>query len=1225
MKVHSTKNPWLGLESYKEGEILYGRDDDIRNLSLRVLYDTCTLLYGKSGIGKSSLLNAGILPVARMNGFTPVTIRLSHKDELSYLDQIKQSIKEAILSAHINPECNFDKTSIDTTSLIKEIIPSKQKDSESFYEFFHRHTFHDTTGQRISLLIIFDQFEELLTLQEHPQKIRDFFSNLADLLNDIMPEELQNDLGTVSIQKKEIKEIIDYSDIFDSSIIQKEDIQPKYIMDNKIHFVFSIREDFLAGFEYHTAKIPLLKQNRYGLRPINEEQAAQIIMRPVSGLVDKEVAKLIIERITNKKDFQLDNVPEIEVDSAILSLYLSRLYEIKTGETITKDLVENKDTEIISDFYKESISCISNSTIEYLEDALVNDQGCRDNISIYDAINKGNISKRELEILCNEKKILRIFNYAGNLRIEYIHDRLCPIILKNKLDRKEKHEQAKQSIELKKLKRQRLIILIFTLLLISMIGVAYMGYFFPVSHKYATFAKEWGYFTGVGRLTDSDASYVDHYILKKRGYFRKHYSSMEKRNRYNQLTPSYLSNYLIINSYDNESLAKGMRHKLSQACKWEIVQDPINKLLVLQERAYDKDDNLIYTFNYNALTGRRDEERRDEVIGSYVDEQGLPLDILKEGYRFVKITYDNKGRDILTQYYDIEGNPSTNADGAYQTFYEYNELGLCTSMSSLNKFGVRMIDRAGNCGMRYKFDGYNSIESISIDDFGEETLTTRGYSKVNCEYDKYGRESKTSFYNKNKPINNGWGYHQSEIVYDDVNNKTTYTYRDILNNVVEIYEFKYDKKGNLLHKSEWRRDTNVKTIINKRYDTEDSCIYERKIQVNNTDTTNIFLYEKELNYEKINYYLDSYTEHKQYNDDNKPIEIAYYEIDGKKQYEKENGVHKVKYTYENNGLKKTDREYCEIDSLIKFNTQNDTLEWESNKRKYTKQLCFELYTKKDLNTLKSVEFIIDKYNNTLLAQNAQTVDYNTLLIQHNVKIDFLYRNLRNNSIVSDTILMKYMYPIEELDVESNEYAVFIECFLDNRRWNCIVIEDNKDEKIWNEKYRYENFKKTDKLKCLNLLTMQVEEYGIEDVDYWRVYFCPISNKLYNSFKGSTIEKIKPMVLLVDGTVMDDGFLAKNTKINNFFVLKWSDWDCSQTIEEFSETFNNYKDKPKDIVLLPYEIENGILVYKKIVHLQNFEGLLGARIDYQVNYSSTKSKIKQHYNNWQRYTLQNSKP
>ena len=49
MEENKRKNPWLGLESYQEGEVLYGRDDDIRDLTQSVLNDTNTLLYGKSG------------------------------------------------------------------------------------------------------------------------------------------------------------------------------------------------------------------------------------------------------------------------------------------------------------------------------------------------------------------------------------------------------------------------------------------------------------------------------------------------------------------------------------------------------------------------------------------------------------------------------------------------------------------------------------------------------------------------------------------------------------------------------------------------------------------------------------------------------------------------------------------------------------------------------------------------------------------------------------------------------------------------------------------------------------------------------------------------------------------------------------------------------------------------------------------------------------------------
>ena len=42
------KNPWRGLQAYREGEILYGRDEDILRLSGQVLSDTDTVLYGKS-------------------------------------------------------------------------------------------------------------------------------------------------------------------------------------------------------------------------------------------------------------------------------------------------------------------------------------------------------------------------------------------------------------------------------------------------------------------------------------------------------------------------------------------------------------------------------------------------------------------------------------------------------------------------------------------------------------------------------------------------------------------------------------------------------------------------------------------------------------------------------------------------------------------------------------------------------------------------------------------------------------------------------------------------------------------------------------------------------------------------------------------------------------------------------------------------------------------------
>lgn len=84
------------------------------------------------------------------------------------------------------------------------------------------------------------------------------------------------------------------------------------------HIVFSLREDFLSSLENYAFNIPAMKNNRFALLPINEEQAAEIITKPVPGLIDKNVAKFIIQKITGKVDFELDGSPKIEVDSAIL-------------------------------------------------------------------------------------------------------------------------------------------------------------------------------------------------------------------------------------------------------------------------------------------------------------------------------------------------------------------------------------------------------------------------------------------------------------------------------------------------------------------------------------------------------------------------------------------------------------------------------------------------------------------------------------------------------------------------------------------------------------------------------------------------------------------------------------------------------------------------------------------------------------------------------------------
>ena len=61
-------NPWKGLNFYLEGETLYGRSEEIGSLSQYIINNTQTILYGRSGIGKSSIIYAGVF-IFSWNGF----------------------------------------------------------------------------------------------------------------------------------------------------------------------------------------------------------------------------------------------------------------------------------------------------------------------------------------------------------------------------------------------------------------------------------------------------------------------------------------------------------------------------------------------------------------------------------------------------------------------------------------------------------------------------------------------------------------------------------------------------------------------------------------------------------------------------------------------------------------------------------------------------------------------------------------------------------------------------------------------------------------------------------------------------------------------------------------------------------------------------------------------------------------------------------------------------
>lgn len=449
--MNKVPNPWLGLRSYHEGETIHGRTEEIAVLSQLVLATPQTVVYGRSGIGKTSIINAGIFPIVRKKGVFPVSIRLEHNSE-PYITQISREIQLSL--KHLRKDVfdeNGEKRPIHEVGIMRETTEAV-REQESLWEFFHRHEFYDSKGNRIKPLVVFDQFEEIFTLEKDRTKVKSFFSELGDLLNGVVPDYITQaaDAYAEKPNQKTIEDDAGFSFIDLGSVSNKIG---EYLTSSDFHIVITLREDFLSYLERDIPHIPSLRQNRYCLQPINEEQAASIIMNPIKGLVGKDVAKLIIEKVTGESDFLLDGKPEIQVDSAILSLYLSRLYDglDDNVDKITGSIVEDKTDNIIADFYRAAVSDIPDEIINFLEDHLVNGEGRRENISEYSAVNDGHLTAEILRTLINDRKVLREFEYVGVRRIEFIHDVLCPVIVQRKESRemrkiRDAMEQEKKSL-----------------------------------------------------------------------------------------------------------------------------------------------------------------------------------------------------------------------------------------------------------------------------------------------------------------------------------------------------------------------------------------------------------------------------------------------------------------------------------------------------------------------------------------------------------------------------------------------------------------------------------------------------------------------------------------------------------------------------------------------------------------------------------------------------------
>ena len=147
-------NPYKALLEFdiQDAALFYGRSKAIHLLLAHIERDQLTVLHAESGVGKTSLLKAGILPRLLADGHVPIYLR-------PYQIPVHLAIKQALL-------LNFE----DTPSLA----------SLSLHDFLLRVTSLISGRQ---LVVIVDQFEELFTVQDEVSR-KEFIDHLSICLDD---------------------------------------------------------------------------------------------------------------------------------------------------------------------------------------------------------------------------------------------------------------------------------------------------------------------------------------------------------------------------------------------------------------------------------------------------------------------------------------------------------------------------------------------------------------------------------------------------------------------------------------------------------------------------------------------------------------------------------------------------------------------------------------------------------------------------------------------------------------------------------------------------------------------------------------------------------------------------------------------------------------------------------------------------------------------------------
>ncbi len=385
-------NPYVGPRAFTSGEKLYGRDRELRELQDILIAERIVLLYSPSGAGKSSLIQAGLIPALLEEGFHVMPlVRLNYEPPVDLLQ--KEEFNRYTFSAI---------QSLEETLPEEQCLPGEIILELTLAEYLTQRTKQE--DQPDTEVLIFDQFEEVLTVDVTDQEVKaNFFSQLGTALR-----------------------------------------------DRKRWVIFSIREDYVGALTPYLRPIPTRLSNTFRLELLGKDAARQAIQQPAKnagvGFQDEAVSKLVddLRRIRiQRPDGTIEKQLGLYVEPVQLQVVCFRLWENLPPDAgqITQTHIESVGSvdTALADYYAERVSIIAEETgvserviRDWFEHQLITEQGLRGQV-LRAPKRSGGLDNQAIRLLGNAH-LIRAEQRGGATWFELAHDRLIePVQQNNKI------------------------------------------------------------------------------------------------------------------------------------------------------------------------------------------------------------------------------------------------------------------------------------------------------------------------------------------------------------------------------------------------------------------------------------------------------------------------------------------------------------------------------------------------------------------------------------------------------------------------------------------------------------------------------------------------------------------------------------------------------------------------------------------------------------------------